>query len=100
MKSAALIVVSVAIGISAASVATAGNTEPSSFGKNWRMALLPQLKPPSAITLVHNDPEFIGCVYSYHQCEHLAHGRGYFRHFIQHDHYACHHGPSYACYGQ
>lgn len=48
----------------------------------------------------HSRPVFLGCVYSYHECEHRGHDRGFFNHFTRHDHRACHHGPSYACYGQ
>ena len=48
----------------------------------------------------HYRPVFLGCVYSYHECEHLAHDHGYYNHFTRHDHATCHHGPSYACYGQ
>jgi hypothetical protein len=52
------------------------------------------------VTPIHYVPVFLGCVYSYHQCEHRAHGRGLYNHFIRHDHRTCHHGPSYACYAQ
>lgn len=47
---------------------------------------------------VHYQPVFLGCVYSYHECEHLAHDRGFYNHFTRHDHRTCHHGPSYACF--
>ena len=49
---------------------------------------------------VHARPVFLGCVYSYHECEHLGHGRGFYNHFTRHDHRLCHHGQSYACFGQ
>ncbi|GJE29831.1 hypothetical protein [Methylobacterium organophilum] len=56
---------------------------------------------PTAKTLrVHNRLVFLGCVYSYHECEHLAHDRGFDNHFTRHDHATCHHGPSYARFGQ
>ena len=56
---------------------------------------------PTAKTLrVHNRPVFLGCVYSYHECGHLAHDRGFYNHFTRHDHATCHHGPSYAGCGQ
>lgn len=41
---------------------------------------------------------FLGCVWTKHQCSHRAHDSGYHHHRAVHDHYACHHGPSYACY--
>lgn len=49
---------------------------------------------------VHGGPVFLGCVYSYHECEHVGHRRGFYNHFTRHDHRTCHHGPSYACYGR
>jgi hypothetical protein len=48
----------------------------------------------------HYRSVFLGCVYSYHECEHLAHDRGFYNHFTRHDHGTCHHGPSYACFGE
>lgn len=54
----------------------------------------------SKIIQAHYRPRFLGCVYSYHECEHLGHDRGFFNHSISHNHRICHHGPSYACYGR
>ena len=54
----------------------------------------------ASIIRVHSGPVFLGCVYSNHECEHRAHARGFYNHFTEHDHDTCHHGPSYACYGQ
>ena len=58
------------------------------------------LAPIGRTLRVHYRPVFLGCVYSYHECEHLAHDRGFYNHFTRHDHATCHHGPSYACFGQ
>jgi hypothetical protein len=58
------------------------------------------LAPTGRTIRVHYSPVFLGCVYSYHECEHLAHSRGFYNHFTRHDHGTCHHGPSYACFGQ
>jgi hypothetical protein len=60
----------------------------------------PGLAPAGRTLRVHDRPVFLGCVYSYHECEHLAHERGFYNHFTRHDHGTCHHGPSYACFGQ
>lgn len=56
--------------------------------------------PTGKVIQVHDGPVFLGCVYSYHECEHLGHRRGFYNHFTRHDHRTCHRGPSYACYGQ
>jgi hypothetical protein len=57
-------------------------------------------KNRSDILPVHDRRVFLGCVYSYHECEHLGHDRGFMNHSTQHNHRICHHGPSYACYGR
>lgn len=60
----------------------------------------PETGTRSTAMLAHYRRVFLGCVYSYHECEHLGHDRGFFNHYTRHDHYTCHHGPSYACYGR
>jgi hypothetical protein len=55
---------------------------------------------PVIMSKVQVHATFLGCVYSRHECSHLAHNYGFYNHFIIHDHATCHHGPSYACYGQ
>jgi hypothetical protein len=54
----------------------------------------------SGTVRAHYRRVFLGCVYSYHECEHLGHDRGFMNHSTQHNHRICHHGPSYACYGR
>lgn len=59
-----------------------------------------QIRYDRNIIDIHYSSVFLGCVYSYHQCEHLGHSRGFYNHSVRHDHRTCHHGPSYACYGR
>jgi hypothetical protein len=61
-------------------------------------SLTPRFSNNSSLLKIHD--RFLGCVYSSHQCEHLAHGQRYTRHYVRHDHDRCHHGPSYACYAE
>lgn len=44
---------------------------------------------------------FLGCVAGPHECEHLAHSRGYHHHQVIDDHHGrCHHPPVvFACLG-
>lgn len=58
------------------------------------------LKSNGNIVPAHYQQVFLGCVYSYHECEHLGHARGFYNHSTRHDHRTCHHGPSYACFGR
>lgn len=62
---------------------------------------VPSLTTQPAITQIYYRRVFLGCVYSYHQCEHRAHGRGFYNHSVVHDHYTCGGGRmSYACYAR
>lgn len=49
---------------------------------------------------VHSSWRFVGCAYTPHECHHRAHNYGYMDYTARHDHYTCHHGPSYACYAR
>lgn len=60
----------------------------------------PGRDPAPAFAPAHARRAFLGCVYSYHECAHRAHSRGFYGHYAEHDHDTCHHGPSYACYGE
>jgi hypothetical protein len=62
------------------------------------LGIAPKVRVP--IIQAHSRLVFLGCVYSYHECEHLGHSNGFYNHFTRHDHRTCHHGPSYACYGR
>lgn len=49
---------------------------------------------------IHSSWQFLGCVYAPRECHHVAHDSGYIDFTARHDHYTCHHGPSFACYGR
>lgn len=69
--------------------------------RHVQMALMlrsPNVSVPVQTRRLH--AEFLTCVYSGHECEHVAHNSGYRFHYVVHDHDTCHHGPSYACYAE
>lgn len=59
------------------------------------------VKPADGLSLARRaHAEFLACVSSSHECEHVAHDNGFRYHYVVHDHDTCHHGPSYACYAE
>ena len=68
-------------------------------------ALFQQNGIETPLTRIHEREEynwqFLGCVHSADHCSDKAHGRGYDRHRIVHDHENCDdHHPHLACYGR
>ena len=79
----------------------AAHAEDLTYSRSRGVQMASILRSPKVslpIQRVH--AEFLTCVYSSHECEHVAHNSGFRFHYVVHDHNTCHHGPSYACYAE